>query len=68
MPVKKFLSHDTYFAFANKGATPFRLTNKLQNNAVVPLGPLYLVWDNIYFLPILIHVSWRRYFYRLHRL
>jgi mono/diheme cytochrome c family protein len=47
VPVKKFLNHDAYFAFADEGAAPFTLTNKLQNNEVVPLGPLYLVWDNI---------------------
>lgn len=47
VPVKKFLAHHAYFAFANADATPFTLTNRLQNNEVVTLGPLYLVWDNI---------------------
>ncbi|SEO29611.1 Cytochrome c, mono-and diheme variants [Nitrosospira multiformis] len=47
VPVKKFLHHDGYFAFANENREPFTLTNKLQNNEVVPLGPLYLVWNNI---------------------
>ncbi|SOD41969.1 Cytochrome c, mono- and diheme variants [Nitrosovibrio sp. Nv4] len=47
VPVKKFLAHNAYFAFANADDTPFTLTNRLQNNEVVPLGPLYLVWDNI---------------------
>jgi mono/diheme cytochrome c family protein len=45
--VKKFLHHDAYFAFANGDGGPFTLINKLQNNEVVTLGPLYLVWDNI---------------------
>lgn len=45
--VAKFLAHDAYFAFAHENGTPFTLTNMLQNNEVVPLGPLYLVWDNI---------------------
>ncbi len=45
--VKKFLSHDAYFAIANEDDEPFTLTNRLQNNEVVALGPLYLVWDNI---------------------
>lgn len=47
VPVKKFLHHEGYFAFANEDREPFTLTNKLQNNEVVPLGPLYLVWNNI---------------------
>jgi mono/diheme cytochrome c family protein len=47
IPVKKFLDHDAYFAFADEGAAPFTLTNRLQNNEVVPLGPLYLIWNNI---------------------
>jgi mono/diheme cytochrome c family protein len=47
IPVKKFLDHDAYFAFASEDTAPFTLTNKLQNNEIVPLGSLYLVWDNI---------------------
>ena len=47
VPVKKFLHHDAYFAFANADTGPFTLINKLQNNEAVPLGPLYLVWDNL---------------------
>lgn len=47
VPVAKFLAHDAYFAFAYENGTPFTLTNTLQNNEVVSLGPLYLVWDNI---------------------
>jgi mono/diheme cytochrome c family protein len=45
--VVKLLAHDAYFAFAHEDGTPFTLTNKLQNNEIVQLGPLYLVWDNI---------------------
>lgn len=47
VPVTKMLIHDGYFAFASVGATPFALTNKLQNYEVVALSPLYLIWDNI---------------------
>ncbi len=47
VPVKKFLRHEGYFAFANGDGGLFTLTNKLQNNEVATLGPLYLVWDNI---------------------
>lgn len=47
IPVEKFLSHDAYFAIAHDDNSPFTMTNKLQNNEVVPLGPLYLIWDNV---------------------
>lgn len=47
IPVAKFLAHDAYLAFAHEDGTSFMLTNMLQNNEIVPLGPLYLVWDNI---------------------
>jgi len=47
IPVTKFLSHDAYFAFAHDDGSPFTMTNVLQNNEVVQLGPLYLIWDNI---------------------
>jgi hypothetical protein len=47
IPVTKFLSHDAYFAFAHDDNSPFTMTNILQNNEVVQLGPLYLIWDNM---------------------
>lgn len=47
IPVAKFLVYDAYFAFAYVDGSPFTLTNTLQNNEVVQLGPLYLVWDNL---------------------
>lgn len=47
VPIEKLLAHNAYFAFANVDDTPFTLTNRLQNNEIVPLGPLYLVWNNI---------------------
>ncbi|MEI8385462.1 MAG: c-type cytochrome [Nitrosomonadaceae bacterium] len=47
IPVSKFLSHDAYFAFASYDGTPFTLINVLQNDELVELGPLYLVWDNL---------------------
>ncbi|MDQ3185123.1 MAG: cytochrome c [Pseudomonadota bacterium] len=46
IPVAKFLAHDAYFAFAHEDRTPFSMANTLQNNEIVKLGPLYLVWDN----------------------
>ena len=47
IPVARFLSHDAYFAFASANDTPFTLVNVLQNDELVQLGPLYLVWDNL---------------------
>lgn len=47
IPVAKFLTHNAYFAFAQEDDSPFIVINALQNNEIVQLGPLYLVWDNI---------------------
>ncbi|SDX98567.1 cytochrome c [Nitrosomonas sp. Nm33] len=47
IPVAKFLAYDAYFAFASADDTPFMLNNVLQNNEMVRLEPLYLVWDNL---------------------
>lgn len=47
IPVAKFLSYDAYFAFAHDDDSSFTMTNILQNNEIVQLGPLYLIWDNI---------------------
>ncbi len=47
IPVARFLAHDAYFAFASADGAPFTLINVLQNNELVQLGPLYLVWDNL---------------------
>lgn len=47
IPAAKFLAYDAYFAFASADGSPFTLTNILQNNEIVELGPLYLVWDNL---------------------
>ncbi|MCO6428968.1 cytochrome c [Nitrosomonas communis] len=47
IPVAKLVAYDAYFAFASADDLPFTLTNVLQNNEMVKLGPLYLVWDNL---------------------
>ncbi|HEX8874043.1 MAG TPA: c-type cytochrome [Nitrosospira sp.] len=47
IPVAKFLAYDAYLAFAYDDGGPFTMTNTLQNNEIVPLGPLYLIWDNL---------------------
>jgi mono/diheme cytochrome c family protein len=36
-----------YVVFARRDRSDFSVDNKLQNEANVPLGPYYLVWDNI---------------------
>jgi mono/diheme cytochrome c family protein len=48
IPVAKFLAHDAYLAFAHDDGAPFTMVNTLQNNEKVPLGPLYLIWDNLH--------------------
>ena len=48
IPVAKFLAHDAYLAFAYEDDGPFTMVNTLQNNEKVPLGPLYLIWDNLH--------------------
>lgn len=49
VPVKDILVHPSFLALGRTGAQPgeFKLTNKLQANEIVTLGPLYLIWDNI---------------------
>lgn len=47
IPVKKFLQHNAYFAFASADNHAFILKNILQNNEEVRLEPLYLIWDNL---------------------
>lgn len=47
IPVEKFLTFDAYLAFASADGSPFMLDNLLQNEEMVDLGPLYLVWDNL---------------------
>lgn len=46
IPIAKFLSYEAYFAFAYDSDSRFMMTNILQNNEIVQLGPLYLIWDN----------------------
>ena len=35
-------------AFAHDDGGPFTMVNTLQNNENVPLGSLYLIWDNLH--------------------
>ena len=43
----RFLTVDAFFVFALADGSPFTVDNLLQNQTDVPLGPYYLVWDNI---------------------
>ncbi|NIV41932.1 MAG: c-type cytochrome [Candidatus Dadabacteria bacterium] len=47
IPVTKFLTYESYFAFNTPGQTKFNLINKNQSNELVDLKPFYLIWDNI---------------------
>ncbi len=47
IPVGRFLQDDAWLAFARADDAPFTVDNIRQNQVDVPLGPYYLVWDNI---------------------
>ncbi len=45
--VARFLNESAFLAFARTDGAPFTVDNLRQNQTDVPLGPWYLVWDNI---------------------
>ena len=45
--VARFLTDTAFLAFARADGAPFTVDNLRQNQTDVPLGPWYLVWDNI---------------------
>ena len=45
--VARFLDDTAFLAFARADGAPFTIDNLRQNQTDVPLGPWYLVWDNI---------------------
>ncbi len=47
IPVRRFLRDKAFIVFARQGGLPFTVNNIRQNEKDVPLGPYYLVWDNI---------------------
>jgi mono/diheme cytochrome c family protein len=47
IPAKQFLESTAFFAFRKADGGDFTIRNKQQDDKVVPLGPLYLVWENI---------------------
>ena len=47
LPVERFLTEGAFMVFARGDGAPFTVDNLAQNETDVPLGPYYLVWDNI---------------------
>ena len=45
--VARFLKEAAFLTFARSDGAPFTVDNLRQNQTDVPLGPWYLVWDNI---------------------
>jgi hypothetical protein len=47
VPSEYLQKYDALFATAVKGQKNFVVQNKMQNEKDVPLGPMYLVWNNL---------------------
>ena len=47
LPVERFLSEGAFIVFMRGDGSPFTVDNLAQNETDVPLGPYYLIWDNI---------------------
>lgn len=47
IPVERFKKYRAYLVFERRGQNEFMVDNIAQNEKRVPLGPYYLVWDNI---------------------
>lgn len=47
IPVQRFLEHKAFLAYRLKANNVFSVTNKLQGNEEINLGPYYLIWDNL---------------------
>jgi len=46
--IARFRQYPAYLVFAIKGQTAFTVDNLRQNQKNVPLGPYYLIWDNLH--------------------
>ena len=46
IPVEKFKRFKAWLVWTRADGKPFQITNKLQGNEQVRLGPFYLVWEN----------------------
>jgi hypothetical protein len=47
VPAGRFARYSAFLVFARADGSPFTVDNIAQNEKDVPLGPYYLVWDNI---------------------
>jgi mono/diheme cytochrome c family protein len=47
IPAERFQQHNAWLVFERIGSPVFAVDNPAQNEKNVPLGPYYLVWDNI---------------------
>lgn len=47
IPAERFTQYRAYLVFERIGQPAFTIDNPAQNQQNVPLGPYYLVWDNI---------------------
>lgn len=47
LPVDRFGRHAGYLVFRRLDQESFKVQNRFQNESDVPLGPYYLVWDNL---------------------
>lgn len=47
IPSERFQMHQAHITFAHVGHSEFTVDNLQQNEKKVPLGPYYLVWENI---------------------
>ena len=47
LPAERFLAESAFVVFARGDGAPFTVDNLAQNETGVPLGPYYLVWDNM---------------------
>ena len=45
--VERFQTEGAFIVFAREGGAAFTVDNLAQNETAVPLGPYYLVWENI---------------------
>ena len=45
--IERFLTEGAFIVFGRGDGSPFTVDNLAQNETDVPLGPYYLVWDNI---------------------
>lgn len=47
LPMDRFTRHSGYLVYRRQDQAVFNVQNRFQNEKDVPLGPYYLVWDNL---------------------